>query len=122
MKHVDLVVFDIETITDADDHGGAGFPKPPHHVPVAIAHLHAEIRADGAQEPYGLVELRCGGKSDYGERELLKGFVDHVGAKHPRLVTFNGRAFDLPVVKHRTMACGLSAPLLTSRDHAYGAT
>ncbi len=63
MKHENLVAFDVGTIADAGDHAGTGFPKPPHHVPVAIAHLHAEIRVDGAQEAYGLAELRCGGKA-----------------------------------------------------------
>ncbi len=56
-SHSRLVVFDIETVTHADDLDGTGFPKPPHHVPVAIAHLHAEIGADGAQERYELARI-----------------------------------------------------------------
>ena len=63
--------------------------------------------------------MRCGGRADCGERELLKGFIDLAGAGRPRLASFNGRAFDLPVVWYRAMACGLSAPLLTSRGYDY---
>ena len=40
-------------------------------------------------------------------------------SRRPRLVTINGGAFDLPVIKYRAMAYGLSAPLLTSRDYSY---
>ncbi len=90
MKHENLVAFDVGTVTDAGDHEGTGFPKPPHRVPVAIAFLHAEIGAGGAQEACKLVELRSGGKAV--ERELLKGFIDHVEARRPRLASFNGRA------------------------------
>ena len=58
MPQESLVVFDIETITDSDHHEGNGFPKPPFHIPVAIAFHHADIGIEGTQEVYWLKELR----------------------------------------------------------------
>ena len=57
MSQKDLVVFDIETVVDSDHYEGSGFPKPPFHIPVAIAFLHAEIVIEGAQEVYLLKEI-----------------------------------------------------------------
>lgn len=119
MAQEHLVVFDIETIPDSAHHEGNGFPKPPFHIPVAIAFLHAEIMIEGTQEVYWLKELRCGGTAEYSEHDLLKAFIDFVDKQRPRLVSFNGRSFDLPVIKYRAMKHGLSAPLLTSSDYSY---
>ena len=119
MPHENLTVFDIETITDSDNFEGNSFPKPPFHIPVAIAFLHAEIVAEGTQEVYWLKELRCRGMADCSEHDLLKAFIDFVDKQQPRLVSFNGRAFDLPVIKYRAMKHGLTAPLLTNRDYTY---
>ena len=43
MKHANIVVFDVGTTTDAGDHDGTGFPKPPHHVPITIALLRTTL-------------------------------------------------------------------------------
>ena len=48
MRHENLVVFDVETVTDAGDHEGTGSPKPPHHVPVGIAHLRSGTKVSDA--------------------------------------------------------------------------
>jgi 3'-5' exonuclease len=114
-----LLVFDIETIPDTANFDGSGFPKPPFHIPVAIAFLHATIARDGNHERYELRELRCGGDPGYSEAELIRAFIDFVERLEPRLVSYNGRSFDLPVIKYRAMVHGLSAPLLTSRDYTY---
>ena len=114
-----LVVFDIETIPDAANHSGSGFPKPPFHIPVAIAFLKAEIEVRDDGEAYVLQELRCGGQANYTEEQLLRSFIEFAEKEKPRLVSFNGRSFDLPVIKYRAMVHGLSAPMLTSYDYSY---
>lgn len=115
MPQENLVVFDIETVPDKDNFEGTGFPKPPFHIPVAIAFLHAEIVIEDLKEVYWLKELRCGGTAEYSEHDLLKAFIDYIEKQRPRLVSFNGRSFDLPVIKYRAMKHGLSAPMLPSR-------
>ncbi len=139
MQHQSLFVFDIETIPDvsavenltgerpendeaarqmlADYHlevtaGKNDFLRQPFHKVVAISFLEAEIHREGGQERYELKELRSGGKESAGEKELLEGFFQYVGKALPRLVSFNGRTFDLPVLKYRAMAHGIAAPWL----------
>jgi predicted PolB exonuclease-like 3'-5' exonuclease len=137
--HQKLFVFDIETIPDTDaifnltgsetkdvellrkeleeyhleiTKGKNPFPRQPFHKVVAVSFLEAEIHRDGNEEYYTLIDLRSGGEIDTDEAGLVKGFFHYLGKVFPRLVTFNGRGFDLPVMKYRAMAHGISAPWL----------
>ncbi len=139
MLHDTLFVFDIETIPDADavrnltglesqdvaeqraaleayhleiTEGRNAFLRQPFHKVVAISFLEAEIHRDGAHESYHLTEVRSGGVEDSSEEELVRGFFHYIGKHMPRLVSFNGRTFDLPVLQYRAMAHGISAPKL----------
>lgn len=139
MQHQTLFVFDIETIYDvhaaktltgseetdvlilrkqleayhADATEGKNtFPRQPFHQVVAISFLEAEISRDGKHETYALKELRSGGKEGVDEKTLLEGFFQYVAKLKPRLVSYNGRTFDLPVLKYRAMLHGISASWL----------
>ena len=139
MHHQNLFVFDIETMPDTnaalsltgfDDPdvaahrqelgryhlektGGKNpFPRQPFHKVVAISFLEAEIERDGNQEAYFLRELRSGGEAGFDEKKLLQGFFGYFERLKPRLVSFNGRGFDLPVLKYRVIVHGVSAPWL----------
>jgi predicted PolB exonuclease-like 3'-5' exonuclease len=112
MQPQTLLVFDIETVPDKHHHEGDGFPILPFHQVVAIAFLEAEINRTGAGEEYTLKDLRCGGEADYDEAKLVQGFFQYFERTRPRLVTYNGRTFDLPVLKYRAMLHGVAAPWL----------
>ncbi|HEY9163814.1 MAG TPA: 3'-5' exonuclease, partial [Magnetovibrio sp.] len=43
------------------------------------------------------------------ERDLVAGFFQWVDKKRPRLVSYNGRGFDVPVLRHRAMVHGVTA-------------
>ena len=77
---------------------------------VAIGFLSAQISRDGDAERFTLRELRCGGESRSSEAELVASFFGYIERLKPRIVTFNGRAFDFPVLKYRAMLHGVSAP------------
>ncbi len=149
MHHRSLIVFDIETIPDTDavpaltgvddpdvgarrdaltayhleiTEGRNPFPRQPFHRVVAISFLRAEIERDAAGERYHLQELRSGGDPTAGEAELVAGFFRFLERSRPRLVTFNGRGFDLPVLRFRAMKHGVAAPgfhLAGDRRNAY---
>ena len=139
MQHRSLFVFDIETVPDTNavpnltgfiepdvvarrveleryhleiTDGRNAFPRQLFHRVVAISFLEAEIEYAGAQETYYLKELRSGGEAGFDEAQLLQGFFQYFEQLKPRLVTFNGRTFDLPVIKYRAMAHGIAAPWL----------
>ncbi len=141
MQHRSLFVFDIETVPDTDavpaltdftdpdvaarrgeleryhlevTNGNNSFPRQPFHRIVAIAFLEAEIDRDGPRETYLLNELRAGGETDWDERKLIEGFFSYFERIKPRLVSFNGRTFDLPVLRYRAMVHGIAAPFLYS--------
>jgi len=124
MAHQNLLVFDIETVPDPDLHAGDCFPKLPFHKVVAIAVLEAEIETGSAGvERFHLQELRCGGELASSEHDLIGGFFGHLQRLEPRLVSFNGRSFDLPILKYRAMRHGLSARWFYgsgSRYESYG--
>lgn len=141
MQHQNLFVFDIETVPDTDavksltgsnetdinllrneledyhleiTEGRNSFLRQPFHKVVAISFLEAEIHRNEGFEHYEIKQLRSGGNENSNEAELVEGFFKYLSKIYPRLVTFNGRTFDLPVLKYRAMANGISAKWLYS--------
>ncbi len=135
-KHRSLFVFDIETVPDTDmvpnllgampddvaarrqalseyhlklTGGKNDFPRQPFHKVVAISFVAADIERDGDRERYHLREIRSGGDVHSSERDLLAGVFQYIEKKRPRLISFNGRTFDAPVLKYRAMVHGVQA-------------
>lgn len=132
MKHQNLFVFDIETVPDLEaaknlvgegadlrqalvdyhlkvTNGQNDFLRQPFHKVVAISFLVAEIHYDGDEEFYILKDIRSGGKEKATEKELIQGFFQYLSNMRARIVSFNGRTFDMPVLKYRAMRHGISA-------------
>jgi len=132
MSDSSVVVWDLETVPDLAAAGrmlglaggspetiretlGDGFPKLPLH---SIACIGALVAARSTE---GWV-VRALGAPHVGERseaELITGFVDKIEELAPRLVTFNGSGFDLPVLRYRAMLHAIPAPGLTRRNYFY---
>ncbi|MDB1135013.1 3'-5' exonuclease [Candidatus Anaplasma sp. TIGMIC] len=137
-----LLVFDIETIPDVDScdnllgdsfdadadifakreamvnyhleitNGQNPFLRQPFHKIVAVSFLRANIRREGGHEYFALQEIRSGGTVESSEYDLVKGFFSYLASIRPRIVTFNGRTFDLPVLKYRAMLHGVQVGYL----------
>jgi predicted PolB exonuclease-like 3'-5' exonuclease len=116
MNEQSVIVWDLETVPDLaaaarmlDMHGapegevrealGSKFPKHPLHKIACIGALVASRRSEGWQvDALGAPHL---GESS--ERQLISDFVEKIGQLRPKLVTFNGHSFDLPVLRYRAM-------------------
>lgn len=110
--HDKLLVFDIEAVVDREllpdeADGKQKFPAPLFWKPVAISFVEANITRDGPYERYEIVECRSGGTAASSERELLAGFWQYFGRLSPRLVTWNGKGYDLPVLQYRSFMYGI---------------
>ncbi|MDQ6992150.1 MAG: 3'-5' exonuclease [Mariprofundus sp.] len=133
----DVIIFDIETVVDAASarrvlhqptlsdsearealsayflektEGRNDFPRQPFHQVVAISYGHL-IREPGEQgQELVIRQLATGGAAESSEKELLEGFFQLIETRAPQLVSFNGRGFDIPVLKYRAMAHGLCSP------------
>jgi len=131
MQHQNLFVFDIETIPDlkaaknlldlpnaSKDELRQGltkyhldltdqknaFLRQPFHEIIAISFLEAEIIRDfNGTELYRIIDIRSGGDLIANEADLVKGFFAHLKKNFSRLVSFNGKHFDLPVLKYAAM-------------------
>ncbi|WP_333023142.1 3'-5' exonuclease [Wolbachia endosymbiont of Pentidionis agamae] len=132
-----LLVFDIETIPDIDScknlldisdddsiekkrealikyhleitNGQNPFLRQLFHKVITISFLLCSISYHNGYEVFTLQEIRSGGTLDSSEKELVKGFFDYVAKKKTRLISFNGRTFDVPVLKYRAMVHGIQA-------------
>lgn len=92
---------------------GDDFPKLIYHSIVCIGALVATRTDNG-------YEVRAIGASHVGQRtesELIESFVQTIERLTPRMVTFNGCSFDLPVLRYRAMIHGISAPGLDDRSY-----
>jgi predicted PolB exonuclease-like 3'-5' exonuclease len=104
-----FLVLDIETVPDPElawDAAVDGFAPPPFHQVVALGVLWLDAS-------YELQKLGAfGGEEDAppDEAEVLREFADFIGKRQPRMVTFNGRRFDLPVLANRMLKHGVPFP------------
>ena len=140
MQHQNLFVFDIETIPDLNAAQNLlGLEKPtdselrealvkyhldltdqknsflrqPFHRVIAISFLEAKIIRDfSGQEFYEIVDIRSGGDLSASEADIVKGFFAHLKKVFSRLVSFNGKNFDLPVLKYAAMKNDVEASWL----------
>ena len=144
MRHNKLFVFDIETVPDASavrnltgfesdniqelreeisryhleiTAGKNNFPRQPLWQVAAISFLEANIHRDGGEEYYELVRLESGQSST--EKGLVEGFFKYFDKSTPRLVSYNGRGFDLPVLKYRAMKYGVPAKALHDKSNKW---
>lgn len=84
------------------------FLRQPFHQVICISFLEAEITRDfDGKEFYKINDIRSGGdlsilEADL-EAKLVGGFFSHLKKNSARLVSFNGRSFDLPVLKYAAM-------------------
>ncbi len=125
-----IIVFDLETVPDLGAFGralgldgqsdddiraelGDAFPKLSFHSIACIGALVASFR-DGA---WGVEALGAPHTGERAEAELIAAFLAKIDALKPRLVTFNGHGFDLPVLRYRAMAHALPAPGLARRAY-----
>lgn len=140
MQHQNLFIFDIETIPDTKSGANLlnldatktseirdgltkyhldltdqknSFLRQPFHQVVAIGFLEAEILRDfDGKEYYKIVDVRCGGNIESSEQDLVRGFFHHLKKKLSRLVSFNGKGFDMPVLKYAAMKHDIEAAWL----------
>ena len=80
---------------------GTDFLRSHLHRIVAIS---AVLRSDDRFKVWSL------GDPDSDERDLIERFFDGVERFTPTLVSWNGGAFDLPVIHYRAMINGVAAP------------
>jgi 3'-5' exonuclease len=98
------LVLDIETIPDPElprQDEGDRVPAPPYNQIVTLGCLLLE---DHVPRRLGIVGE---GKS---EGEMLTDFAQWLDAKKPTVVTWNGRAFDMPVITSRALRHGVAMP------------
>jgi predicted PolB exonuclease-like 3'-5' exonuclease len=112
--HSQILFVDIETVPDTEilpvDFAADAFPpKPIQHRVVAISFLAASLVRDGRSEGYAVEECRSGGDPGASEEQLLRGFWKKFERDKPRIVTWNGRGFDVPVLVQRAFVYGIPA-------------
>src|SRR5262249_57375289 len=88
-------------------HGGSDFVPVAFQYPVAVSVVR--VGAD-----FSLQALACLDAPDYRPREIVRKFWLGVGRYRAKLVTFNGRGFDLPLLELAAFRWGFSV-----RDHFY---
>jgi predicted PolB exonuclease-like 3'-5' exonuclease len=114
--HDALLALDVETVVDPDllpdDWNPERFAKPAWHRIVAISFVELDIVRDGSGrgETYRMRACRSGGEPGWDEGRLLRAFWKFFAAGHYRLVTWNGRSFDVPTMLLRSMRHGIATP------------
>jgi len=125
-----VIVWDLETVPDLGGFAAAHdligksdvevreaignkFPKHIYHSIVCIGALIAHWESNH----WTVDTLRASHVGEQTEKQLIASFCDNIAELKPRLITFNGNGFDLPVLRYRAMAHGVSAPGLSARPY-----
>ena len=125
-----VIVWDIETVPDLRGFAAANglisrlgdevraemgekFSKLIYHSIVCIGALVAQRQ----EEHWSASALGAPNIGERSEREIISAFVNRVAELAPQLVTFNGAAFDLPVLRYRAIVCGVAGPGLAERPY-----
>ncbi|MBE0497391.1 MAG: ribonuclease H-like domain-containing protein, partial [Campylobacterales bacterium] len=87
---------------------GSGFLPIAFHKVVAISAVIAD--------DFG-VFLRVNSMEGDTEEALLKAFLQFIDRHNPKLVSFNGRSFDMPMLMVRALAHNLSCPAYFEMDN-----
>jgi len=106
--------FDVEGLGDAaaiekaqslyaETHNGSTFLPLPYHRVVALSAVVAD-------EFGNFLKVGDFGNEREEEVEIIRHFFEFIEAKNPRLVSFNGRGFDMPMLLIRAMRYNLSFP------------
>ena len=124
MQQNHLLVCALQTVPDAallPETSVAGHPpKPIQQRIVSLGLLLAAIEADGQYERYQLRRLYTLSLEQGEEREILAEFWRLIDQHRPRVVTWNGRGFALPVLKQRSLLHGLAALNWHRTDPRFG--
>ena len=121
------LAYDIETVPDPDlpSEVAEAFPKPIRHKIACLSFVLARIvRDDEGRERFEVEEIRSGGEADWDERRLVRGFWALLSAKPCRLIGWNSRRFDMPVLHARSLLHGVDAGIYWRRGDkwsGYGA-
>ena len=135
--HENIVVFDIETIPDTSlaselcdidkeaiknmtqmeirkemenyhvDNHNNGFLRQPFHRIACISFLTAKIDYSSGKEEYIFDQLESYSSFKSTEEEVVKDFWALLEEKKPRIISFNGRTFDINVLKCKALKYGL---------------
>ena len=125
-----VIVWDLETVPDLGGFAAANdlvgksdvevreaigdkFPKHIYHSIVCIGALIAHWESDH----WAVDAVGASYVGERTEKQLITAFCDKIAELSPRLVTFNGHSFDLPVLRYRAMVHGVSAPGLSTRPY-----
>ncbi len=97
-----------EAFAQQEEKTGSSFLPVPFHQVVAIS---AVISDD-----FGKFEKvsSIGGES---EEEMISNFLGFIDSKNPKLVSFNGRNFDMPMLMIRAMKYNLSCPAFYDKEN-----
>jgi 3'-5' exonuclease len=73
-------------------------------------HLHKVVAISAVLSTSGSINVWSLGNEDANEKEILQRFYEGIERYTPRLVSWNGRGFDLPVMHYRALLHGIQAP------------
>ncbi|QED23777.1 3'-5' exonuclease [Candidatus Deianiraea vastatrix] len=82
---------------------GNQFLRQPFWQLACLSYVEAEITDTKDEKWYKTLNIKSAGDEKSTEEELILGFSKYCGKNTPRFVTFNGKTFDIPVLKYRAM-------------------
>lgn len=115
-----IVVLDIETVPDftvwqPDPDKKEKSPFPPHHAHIPI--VIGTTRLSTSLEPLEIKAFTI--DSEFGEKKLLAEWSAYMAEHRPKIVTWWGRGFDMPVLTLRSLRHGVNLSWYFAENYRY---
>ncbi|MRI58360.1 MAG: 3'-5' exonuclease [Epsilonproteobacteria bacterium] len=98
----------LQALAQHEAKNGTSFLPHPYHKVVAISAVFTDDLGNF---------IKVGTFPGRDERERIEQFLGYIDRKNPRLVSFNGRSFDIPMLLMRAMKYNLSCPAYFEQDN-----
>ena len=90
--------------------GQNDFFRQPFHKVVCVSFIAGQfVTGKDGKERYTIKHLKTGGRNNETEEEIIRGIFEYLAKHNSRLISFNGRGFDLSVLQYRAMKYGIEA-------------
>jgi predicted PolB exonuclease-like 3'-5' exonuclease len=95
------------------------FPRQVFHQIACISYVDATMEKFDNLTIIRANHIKSAGEIDAKEEEIVTKFCEYCQKYNPQIISFNGRTFDMPVIRYRSMKYGISCPWMYNENRDY---
>jgi predicted PolB exonuclease-like 3'-5' exonuclease len=95
------------------------FPRQVFHQIACISYVDATMEKYDNSMIVRANHIKSAGDINASEEEIVRKFCEYCQKNNPQIVSFNGRTFDMPVIRYRSMKYEIPCPWMYNENRDY---